>query len=168
MARAKCQYDRNWVDTNVAHKEVIDGKKLYWCSEACYKAWQEQTAKENAVKLEYDEIISITKDIFGYNLASYSLLRKEFNTWELLTTRANIISYLKENKEWLRRIMSKDFSNEYGRVRYFSSVVSSKLHDYKPKIEIVKVDKEVDMCGIEPFKYKQKDQRRGLDFLEEE
>ena len=167
MARAKCQYDRNWVDTNTAYKEVVDGKNLYWCSEDCHKAWKEQIAKENAVKLEYDEIIAATKSIFGYNLSSYALIRKEITVWESLTTKANIISYLKENKEWLSRIMSKEFSSDFHRVKYFSTVISSKLHDYRPKIEVAKVEKEVDMCGLESFKYKQKNTRRGLDFLEE-
>lgn len=167
MARAKCQYDKQWVNTDVAHKEVIDGKNLYWCNDDCYKVWKEQAEKANVIKAEYEEIISITKDIFGYNLSSYSLLRKEFNVWESLTTRANIISYLKENKEWLSRVMNKEFNTDFHRIRYFSSVVSSKLHDYKPKVEVIKVEKEVDMCGIESFKYKPKNQRRGLEFLEE-
>ena len=167
MARAKCQHDRLWVDTNIAHKEVINGKNMYWCSESCYKAWKENTDKVNAIAAEYDEICALTKDIFGYEFTSYSLLRREFKAWESLTTRANIISYLKENKEWLSRTMSREFSNEYGRIRYFSTVITSKLHDYKPKIEVQET-KKIDLCGVGESLYKPRTEKRGLEFLEED
>jgi hypothetical protein len=55
------------------------------------------------------------------------------NTWEKVGTRQKIISYLKENKDWLSTTMSKSFANDYNRVRYYSTIVASKLHDYKPK-----------------------------------
>ena len=32
--------------------------------------------------------------------------------------------------------MKKEFNSDYHRVRYYSVVVSSKLHDYKPQVEV--------------------------------
>lgn len=167
MPRAKCKYCQQWVNTDIAYKTNLNNKNNYYCSKDHFLLHEKDINEKNKIQSEYDEMISIITYIFGYNLSSYSLLRKEFNTWESLTTRANIISYLKENKEWLARIMSKEFSSDFHRVKYFSTVIASKLHDYKPKIEVVQISKEVDMCGIESFKYKQKHCRRGLEFLEE-
>ena len=134
MARAKCQYDKKQVDTNTAFKIVQNGKNLYWCSEECYNLQKQRDAQMAATKAEYDEIFEITKQIFGYDFCGYSLLKREITAWERLTTRQNIISYLKENRDWLSRTMSKEFQSDYNRVRYYSAVISSKLHDYKPKV----------------------------------
>lgn len=135
MAAAKCRYDKKPVDTKTAFKVVIKDKNTYWCSEECYKLYCEAQEKQAKINAEYDEIFELTKEIFGYEFTGYSLLKREMNTWEKVGTRAKIISYLKENKNWLSTTMSKEFANDYNRVRYYSTIVSSKLHDFKPKAE---------------------------------
>lgn len=132
MARCKCKYDKHPLDTKTAHKVVVDDKNTYWCSEKCYNLYLASIVERDKINAEYDEIYEITKQIFGYEFTGYSLLKKELNTWEKLATRQKIISYLKENKDWLSGVMSKEFASDYNRVRYYSAVVSSKLHDYKP------------------------------------
>lgn len=134
MARCKCRYDKQSLDTKTAHKIIIDGQNTYWCSEECYNLYLASIAERDKTNAEYDEIYELTKQIFGYEFTGYSLLKKELNTWEKLATRQKIISYLKENKVWLNSVMSKEFANDYNRVRYYSAVVSSKLHDYKLEI----------------------------------
>lgn len=134
MAAAKCRYDKKPVDTKTAFKVVIKDKNTYWCSEECYKLYCEEQEKQAKINAEYDEIFELTKQIFGYEFTGYSLLKREINTWEKVGTREKIISYLKENKDWLSGVMSKEFNGDFNRVRYYSVVVSSKLHDFKPKI----------------------------------
>lgn len=133
--RCKCKYDNKQLDTKDAFKVVIKDKNTYWCNENCYQLYKEEKEKQAKIKAEYDEIFEITKEIFGYEFTGYSLLQRELKAWEKLTTRQKIILYLKENKIWLSTVMSKEFNGDYNRVRYFSAVVSSKLHDFKPKIQ---------------------------------
>ncbi len=144
MARAKCKHCGEWLDTKEAIKVTEDGKNRYYCNALCCTKHSEELIEKAKVKAEYDEIFELTKDIFGYEFAGYSLLKREIDSWEKLTTRDKIIAYLKENKDWLSTTMSKEFNSDYNRVRYYSVVVSSKLHDYKPKVqEEVKVQFKV-------------------------
>lgn len=134
MARCKCKYDKNWLDTKTAFKVVIDEKNTYFCSEDCYNHFREVKEKQDKINAEYDEIYELTKQIFGYEFTGYSLLKREINTWEKVGTREKIISYLKENKDWLSNTMSKSFASDYHRVRYYSTIIAGKLHDYRPKV----------------------------------
>lgn len=133
MARAKCKQCSIFVNTNDAIKEIVNNKPAYWCSGKCKTLYDEEQAKVAATKAEYDEIVALTREIFGYNIVSLGLLRKEINTWETLSTRQKIIAFLKVNKEWLSVTMRKEFTNDFCRVRYYSTVIASKLHDFKPK-----------------------------------
>lgn len=138
MARAKCQWCKKEVDTKTAHREVVDGKNKYWCNDNCYEAYETDREKQVKIKAEYDEIYEITKEIFGYAFAGYSLLKREVVGWEKIGNRQKIIAYLKENKAWLSDVMRKSFESDFNRVRYYSVIVAGKLHDWKPKVEVEK------------------------------
>lgn len=135
MARCNCRYDKKQLDTKTAFKVVIKDKNTYWCSEECYNKHLAEKAEQDKITAEYDEIYEITKEIFGYEFLGYPLLKREVCVWEKVGTRQKIIAYLKENKSWLSDVMNREFASDYNRVRYYSTVVSSKLHDFKPKIE---------------------------------
>ncbi len=171
MARCKCRYDKKQLDTKTAFRIVDEGKNTYWCSEECYNRYLVDKEKQDKINAEYDEIYEITKQIFGYEFTGYSLLKREINTWERVGTRAKIIAYLTENKEWLRDVMHKEFNGDYNRVRYYSVVVSSKLHDWKPRV--VEPPKPVQPKAVETTFYEigdvvRKPTRRALDDLEDE
>lgn len=139
MARCNCRYDKKQLDTKTAFKVVIKEKNTYWCSEECYNHYLADKEKQDKINAEYDEIFELTKQIFGYEFTGYSLLKREINTWEKVGTRAKIIAYLTENKDWLSTVMSKEFASDFNRVRYYSVIVAGKLHDFKPKpIEVEK------------------------------
>ena len=169
MATAKCRYDKKPVDTKTAFKVVIKDKNTYWCSEECYNLYLADKEKQAKINAEYDEIFELTKQIFGYEFTGYSLLKREINTWEKVGTRGKIIAYLKENKDWLSDVMSREFASDFNRVRYYSVVVAGKLHDFKPKAitEIARYEKQIEISGVGPVNYKPRETRRGLDFLEE-
>lgn len=143
MARCKCKYDKRQIDTKTAFKVVIKDKNTYWCSEECYNKYLVDKEKQDKINAEYDEIFELTKQIFGYEFTGYSLLKREVNTWEKVGTRAKIIAYLRENKEWLSDVMSKEFASDFNRVRYYSVIVAGKLHDFKPKVQVVEVPRVV-------------------------
>ena len=134
MAAPKCRYDKKQLDKKTAFKVVTNGENTYWCSEECYKLYLADKAKQDKINAEDDEIYELTKQIFGYEFQSRGLLRKEITTWEKVGTRQKIIAYLKENKEWLSDVMSKEFANDFNRMRYYSTIVASKLHDWKPRV----------------------------------
>lgn len=134
MARAKCKYCGKWLDTKESIKVTDDGKNRYYCNAWCCTKHSEELIEKNKINAEYDEIYKLTKQIFGYEFTGYSLLKREINTWERVGTREKIISYLKENKDWLSNTMSKSFASDYHRVRYYSTIIAGKLHDYRPKV----------------------------------
>jgi YHS domain-containing protein len=166
MARCNCRYDKKQLDTKTAFKVVIDEKNTYWCSEDCYNHFREAKEKQEKINAEYDEIFELTKQIFGYEFTGYSLLKREINTWEKVGTRAKIIAYLKENKDWLSNTMSKSFASDYNRVRYYSTIIAGKLHDYKPKVIETTPPKVVVEEHYET-KYKPKTRQALLDFEED-
>lgn len=139
MARAKCKYCGKWLDTKESIKVTDDGKNRYYCNAWCCTKHSEELIVKAKINAEYDEIYELTKQIFGYEFTGYSLLKREINTWERVGTRAKIIAYLTENKDWLSSVMSKEFASDFNRVRYYSVIVAGKLHDFKPKpVEVEK------------------------------
>lgn len=164
--KCNCKYDKKQLDTKTAFKVVIKDKNTYWCSEECYNKYLSDKAEQEKINAEYDEIYELTKQIFGYEFTGYSLLKREINTWEKVGTRAKIIAYLTENKDWLSDVMSKEFASDFNRVRYYSVIVAGKLHDFKPKSTEVEKPKVVVDEHYET-KYKAK-VRQGLDDFEED
>ena len=167
--RCKCRYcDNKELDTKEAYCVTIKEKKYYFCNEEHYKLAVQRKTEEKKIKAEYDEIFELTKQIFGYAFAGYSLLKREINTWETLSNRQKIIAYLQENQDWLTTVMRKDFSGDYNRVRYFSTIVSSKLHDFVPTKKPIEVAK-IPVVTEENVKtkYKAKARKALIDFEEE-
>ena len=143
--KCNCKYDKKQLNTKTAFKVVIKEKNTYFCDENCYNRYLADKAEQEKINAEYDEIYELTKQIFGYEFTGYSLLKREINTWEKVGTRAKIIAYLTENKDWLSNVMSKEFASDFNRVRYYSVIVAGKLHDFRPKpVEIEKPKVVVD------------------------
>ena len=134
MARCNCKYDKKQLDTKTAFKVVIKEKNTYFCDENCYNRYLAEKAEQEKINAEYDAIIDITREIFGYEFQSIGLLRREITAWERVSTRQKIIAYLKENKSWLSDAMSKEFASDFNRVRYYSTIVIGKLHDWKTRV----------------------------------
>jgi YHS domain-containing protein len=167
MARCKCKYDEKWLDTKTAFKTIIKEKNVYFCSEECYNHYLADKEKQDKINAEYDQIYELTKQIFGYEFTGYSLLKREINTWEKVGTRAKIIAYLTENKDWLSSVMSKEFVSDFNRVRYYSVIVAGKLHDFKPKVEETPKPKVAVEENIYDAPTQSFNKRRSLEDLED-
>ena len=167
MARCNCKYDKKQLDTKTAYKVVIKEKNTYFCDENCYNKYLADKAEQDKINAEYDEIYELTKQIFGYEFTGYSLLKREINTWEKVGTRAKIIEYLTENKDWLSNVMSKEFASDFNRVRYYSVIVAGKLHDFKPKPAEVEKPKVVVDETIYEVPTQSLNKRRSLAELED-
>ena len=76
---------------------------------------------------------------------------------------------MQENEKFLSDAISrKDFDSDFHRVRYYSVIVSSKLHDYK---ETSKKDTEIQIQPLNEVTYETKYKskvRVSLEDLEEE
>ena len=127
MGRApNCKVCKTKLDAKTAYKVVVNGKNTYYCNEKEYLA-------ENLKKKNKDVVMNLIDDIFGYKIIN-NLIQKEYNKWTEAVNTEKIITYLKENKEFLSNIMEKkDFSNEYGKIRYFSTILCNGLKDFKEK-----------------------------------
>ena len=167
MARCNCRYDKKQLDTKTAFRVVIKEKNAYFCDEDCYNKYLADKAEQDKINAEYDEIIDITREIFGYEFQSIGLLRKEITAWEKVGTRAKIIAYLTENKDWLSDVMSKEFASDFNRVRYYSVIVAGKLHDFKPKAVEVEKPKVVVDQTIYDTPTQSLNKRRSLADLED-
>ena len=166
MARCNCKYDKKQLDTKTAFKVVIKEKNTYFCDEICYNKYLADKAEKEKLQAEHDDVFELTKQIFGYDFQSRGLLRREVDAWAKISTMQKIIAYLKENQSWLTNVMSREFESDFHRVRYYSVIVSGKLHDFKPKETVVEVPKIVTEEHYET-KYKAK-MRRALEDFEED
>ena len=160
MGRApNCKVCKTKLDAKTAYKVVVNGKNTYYCNEKEYFA-------ENLKKKNKDVVMNLVDDIFGYKIIN-NLIQKEYNKWSEAVSTEKIISYLKENKEFLSNIMDKkDFSNEYGKIRYFSTILCNGLKDFKEK---TKPDLFTYTSKDEHYetKFKLRERKALLDFEEE-
>lgn len=168
-----CRYCKSKIEKKDALQITGEKNNTYFCNQECYdKANAEKKAKEIEriakkqekeeyvkEKAEYDEIFEETKTIFGYEFQGYEMLKREVKNWEKLADRKKILSYLKENEDFLSSTLArKEFANDFNRVRYYSVIVSSKLHDYKGRPPVVEnaMPKESSFVLFEPVRENKK------------
>lgn len=168
-----CRYCKSKIEKKDALQITGEKNNTYFCNQECYdkasakkkakeierlakKQEREEYAKEKA---EYDEIFEETKTIFGYEFQGYGILKREVKNWEKLADKKKILSYLKENEDFLSSTLArKEFANDFNRVRYYSVIVSSKLHDYKGRSPVVDnaMPKESSFVLFEPVRENKK------------
>mgnify|MGYP000563738142 CR=1 FL=1 len=119
----KCKCCGNKIERESAYKVMTDKGNKYYCSKAEYEAMQKEKADKDAI---YTEIV----DIFGYKIQN-SALFKEWKCWNELASNEKILSYIQENKDYIKGAVGKLNSTEYVRVRYMSAILKNSLVDYK-------------------------------------
>ena len=171
--RVTCRYCKSKIEKKNALQITGEKNNTYFCNQECYdKASAEKKAKEierlakkqekeeyAKEKAEYDEIFEETKAIFGYEFQGYGILKREVKNWEKLADKKKILSYLKENEDFLSSTLArKEFANDFNRVRYYSVIVSSKLHDFKGRPPVVDnaMPKESSFVLFEPVRENKK------------
>ena len=119
----KCKCCGNKIERGSAYKVITDKGNKYYCSKAEYEAMQKEKADKDAI---YAEIV----DIFGYKIQN-SALFKEWKCWNELASNEEILSYIQENKDYIKGAVGRLNSAEYARVRYMSAILKNSLVDYK-------------------------------------
>lgn len=153
----KCRQCGTKIDRNDAFKVVVGGKNTYYCNENEYQ------------KIMHDKIIKnntyeCINQIFGYKVLN-SALFKEINLLLSVYSYEHILAYLTENKEYITRVLEKDFTSEYAKIRYFSAILKNNIADFKMEEHEESKKIEIDMPIIN---YKRKNKRRSLSEIEEQ
>lgn len=118
----KCVSCGEKIDRSLAHKVVVGKINKYYCTEKEYQTEvNKKLYKENA----YHEIY----EIFGYKVTHTSLY-KEINEIASIHTYEKLSQYLLDRNSDLVKAMSKDFTSEYGKIRYFSTILKNSLKDF--------------------------------------
>lgn len=156
LVKCKC-HDNNKIERDTAFKVIINGKNEYYCTEKDYLLIKEE--KENRINC----IENINK-IFGYVITNTALF-KELKLIAEIHTYKKINLYLMDNISFLEKVMSKEFSREYGKIRYFMTILNNNLQDYKLKQP--EPIKQLDIEMIE-VNYKSKERKKNLsEYIEE-
>lgn len=93
-----------------------------------------------------------------------SALFKEINLLLDVYSYEYILAYLTENKEYITKILEKDFVSEYAKIRYFAAILKNNLADFRMKEPEKPRKVEVDMPIMN---YKRRNKRRSLSEIEE-
>ena len=98
-------------------------------------------------------------DVFGYVITN-TALSKELSEISKVYPYTKISSYVTDNMNELQKFMSKSFNNEYGKIRYFSTILKNNLKDYivSTPIAVRQTDAEV-----VPVRYKSKTRKKSMD-----
>ena len=157
-----CQICKKKIERDSAYKITTEKGNKYYCSQAEYDAMQKEKADKDAI---YAEIV----DIFGYKIQN-SALFKEWKCWNELASNEKILSYIQENKDYIKGAVGKLNSTEYARIRYMSAILKNNLKDYignrgqRAKLSVFDdaIPQEVveDLDYIMPINKKKKVERR--------
>ena len=174
MAACKCRYCQERLTTAIAYKTEINKKSFYFCNEEHYNKFLQED--ENKKKKQEQEAQTRQKfynlfcDILGVNGITNTALWKEKTEINKVFSDEIIISYLEENKDWIRTSVGRLSGGEYGKIRYVSVILRNKLGDYKPKVVVKEVEKpkvKVDETFYETASVT-RSKRRSLADLEDE
>ena len=136
---------------------VVNGKREYYCNEKEYIQKQKQIA-------DRDKTIKIINEIFGYEITN-SAFFKELKDISENNSYEKIYSFIYDNREMLDRSLSKPFTSEYGKIRYFSTIIKNNIVDYVIDNEPYITSNEYEVLDI---KYKAKKKRRAMCDIERE
>lgn len=152
----KCRQCGTKIDRKTAFKVVVGGKNAYYCNEAEYQ----KTLHEKEIKTNTYDCIN---QIFGYKVLN-SALFKEINLLLQVYSYEHILAYLMGNKNYITKVLEKDFVSEYAKIRYFSAIIKNNIADFKMKEPEKPREIDVDM----PIRnYKRKNKRRSLEEIEQ-
>lgn len=127
---------------------------MYYCSEKEYADYIAEREKFAQQKARLNELI---EDFIGKT--TNTILYKEIGIWLSVADYDTICSYLTENKTNIMSALHKDFTSEYGKIRYFSAIIKNSIGDYKPKKPEIVRPVETEIYEV---KFKPKSKRKCL------
>ena len=158
LVKCKCHID-NKVDRDTAFKIKVNGLNEYYCSEQDYLIIKE--AKESR-KILLDKI----NDVFGYSVTN-TILYKEIKELLISNSYTKLNSYINDNFQMLQKYMSKPFNNEYGKIKYFTTIIRNNIRDYIMSKPETARQSDAEIIGVRYTpKNRKKNMNQYLDELE--
>lgn len=155
LVKCKCHSEK--IDRGTAFKVVVNNKNEYYCTEENYlKIQEDKEIRKNLL----DKI----NNIFGYVITNTSLY-KELSEISKIHSYSKINSYINENSQMLEKYMGKSFNNEYGKIRYFTTIIKNNIKDYIMSTPVAIKQTDAEIIGV---KYKPKMRKKSIDdYLDE-
>ena len=166
--KVTCRICKKKIERDTAYKIVHytpskpEGINYYYCSEEEYES--EEDRKKKAAENK-DKVYYLICDMFGYEIQNTKFF-DEWSKWNKLKSNEIIYKYLRENETYLQQICDRSYKNESARIMYFSAILKNSLRDFKPKVEIERLQPKIVEEHYET-KYKVKT-RQSLEDLEED
>jgi hypothetical protein len=126
-----CKGCKTKIDRDNAFKVVVNGKNNYYCDQLEYE--NIMLEKESRVK-----VINLSYEIIGQTTNTF--LMKELGDIAKVHTYMKMSKFLGNYLNEFKKILSRDFPNEYAKIRYFAAVIKNKIGDYKEVIENTEVN----------------------------
>ena len=156
LVNCKCHIG-NKIDRDIAYKVIVNNKNEYYCTEKDYLKIIND--KENR-KILLEKI----NDVFGYIITN-TILHKELSEISKVYDYEKINLYVVENMNALQKFMSKSFSSEYGKIKYFTTILKNNMKDYIVSIPVTNKQSDAEVVGV---KYKPKNRKKSIeDYLDE-
>jgi YHS domain-containing protein len=172
--RCKCRQCQTNLNTQDAYKTTINNKNAYFCDKNHYEKFvQEEANKKKKQEQESqarDKFYNLFCEILGVNGITNTALWKEKTEINKVFSDEVIISYLAENKDWIKTSVGRLSGGEFGKIRYVSVILRNKLGDYKPQVVVIETEKPktvVDTTFYEPMQT-HNNKRRSLADLEDD
>ena len=155
LVKCKCHSEK--IDRGTAFKVIINNKNEYYCTEEDYLRIQND--KETRKNL-LDKI----NNIFGYVITN-TILYKELSEITKVHSYSKINSYVNENSQMLEKYMGKSFNNEYGKIKYFTTIIKNNIKDYIMTTPTSIKQSDAEVVGV---MYKAKSRKKSMDaYLDE-
>lgn len=151
LVYCKCHIGHK-IDRDTAFKVIVNNKNEYYCTEKDYLK-----IKEDKDTRKY--LILKINDVFGYIITN-TALSKELSELSKVYSYTKINSYVTDNMNELQKFMSKSFNNEYGKIRYFSTILKNNLKDYIVSTPVAVKQSDAEIIGV---RYKSKTRKKSMD-----
>jgi len=144
-----CRACKRKNDRESSYKVIVNGKNHYYCNE---KEYLDEIAASKA-KLE---VFKLCTEILGST--TNTILFKEMTGIASIHTYVKILGYLTDNIEKVNGFMSKSFNSEYGKIKYFTTILKNNIGDY---VAETKIERNIEVENTE-VNYKRKPRKKSL------
>lgn len=150
--RVICKACKKKNEREDSYKVIVNGKNHYYCNE---KEYLDEVAEKKA-RLE---VFDMCMDIIG--ATTNTALFTDITEISKIHPYTKILGYLTDNFSNIQGFMSKSFSSEYGKIKYFTTIIKNNIGDYVPEIKEERII-NMDYVDSTEVNYKVKPKRKGL------
>lgn len=154
MAKVKCRCCGASIDKKIAVAIKHGKTNWYYCPEHVGQPSPR------------DKMFMLAQEIFGKT--THTMFFSGLDKIAVVHTYEKMVAYMEDNRQYLERIMSREFVSEYAKTRYFITVIGNSIHDFRMKQPEVKKEIALDIDMVSTVNYKKKEVKKGLDSLLDE